>query len=306
MNFIKTIQLNKLQKIKKLLSFKYRFWTNKPNRLKYTSPVFDWDINQELKIKPDQGLDNRNLLAENMVYENGKYFLAFSNYNNNSIGLLETDDPEGEWDYRAKIVQNGSAPHVMKRQGVWYCYYHDGKNICLRISRDLIYGYSESVIVLSPEAEWEKERVHEPFVHQVGGMWVMLYMGDSGNFTEQIGIAWSTDLINWRKGDNPVIRFGETFDKGTVADPWIMEESGIYYIGYACSPHSHRPWRTALAITAIFSDFKKLGVIMNLVRGSNCAFRGAMTKINGTYYFPYTGRTKGTYRIRIAIKKQKL
>jgi predicted GH43/DUF377 family glycosyl hydrolase len=293
--------MNKFQKIKKLLQFKYRFWTNKPNRLKYTAPIFDWDVNKDIEID-DPCL--KNILAENMVYYQGKFFLAFSNYLNDSIGLLETETPEGLWHYRAKIVCDGSAPHIIERNGTWYCFYHDNiKNICLRISQNLTYGYSDPVVVLSPDSDWERARVHEPFVHQVGGMWVMLYMGDSGNFTEQIGLAWSRDLIEWRKDSkNPVLKFGKTYDRGTVADPWVFYEAGIYYIGYACSPYASKPWRTALAITSVFDDFRKLGVILNLGHGSSCAFRGALTRIGDTLYFPYTSRSKGKYKISIAIK----
>jgi len=292
--------MNKLQKILKLIRFKIAFFLSRIRRYDKFK-LFEWDSIELLKMD----IPNENLLAENMFLHEGKYYLVFSNYNNNHVGILETTDPKGLWELRAQIALNASAPHLFQHEGKWYLFYHDNKDsICLQVSDNLLYGYSPAIKVIMPVFNWEQSRVHEPFVIKVKDVWIMLYMGDSGNFTEQIGMARSPDLIHWYKSHrNPVLKFGKSYDKGTVADPWIYEEDGLYYVGYACGRTKHRPWRTALSITADFEHFLKLGVILNLGWRSNCAFRGALTKIGNTYYFPHTARIRGKYKIRLAIKK---
>ena len=40
-----------------------------------------------------------------------------------------------------------------------------------------------------------------------------------------------------------------SFDAGTIADPWVVEFHGVYYIGYTVSPTTSSPWQTAYATT---------------------------------------------------------
>ena len=296
--------MNKIQKVITLFRNKYEFYKSKV-QTNYESDLFSWDIRKEIKIN---GIENKDILAENMVFD-GSYFLVFSIPKNNSIGLLQAVDPEGTWNYMGEIIQHGQAPHVLFYEGLWYVFYADRQrkpwSISVQTSKSIYGPYGNKHILLNPYEDWERFRCNEPFVIRFDGRWVMLYMGDSGGNVEQIGIAWSKNLLGpWIKGNNPVIRFGEAYDKGTVADPWIYEEHGIYYIGYACSRSRFSPWRTALALTTDFVNFKKAGIVLNLGRGwnSECAFRGALTKFDKTFIFPYTGRSKGHYKIGIAIK----
>ncbi len=53
-----------------------------------------------------------------------------------------------------------------------------------------------------------------------------------------------------------------SFDAGTVADPWVYEYHGTYYIGYTVSSTKNSPWQTALATTTDWINFTKHGVIL--------------------------------------------
>jgi predicted GH43/DUF377 family glycosyl hydrolase len=150
---------------------------------------------------------------------------------------------------------------------------------------------------------WEDARADEPTVFWNGSMnkWIMMYMGDSGGNVEQVGYATADNITGpyTKYAGNPCIRFGTagTYDAGTVADPWVYEYHGVYYIGYTVSPTTSSPWQTALATTTDWVTFTKHGVILPTGSEFN-SFRGAVTRIGDEYVFSYTGGpASGVYRL---------
>jgi len=77
-----------------------------------------------------------------------------------------------------------------------------------------------------------------------------------------------------------------------VADPWVVEFQGTYYIGYTVSPSKSSPWQTAYATTTDWQTFTKHRIILPLGPSGTWdavnTFRGAVTRIGDTYVFPYT------------------
>ena len=130
-----------------------------------------------------------------------------------------------------------------------------------------------------------------------------MYMGDSGGAVEQVSYAEADDILGpYTKfpgypGDpgGPAIAFGPpgSFDAGTIADAWVVEFNGVYYIGYTVSPTTSSPWQTAMATTTDWQTFTKIGVIFPLgppgAWDAPNSFRGAVTRFGDTYYFAYTG-----------------
>ena len=130
--------------------------------------------------------------------------------------------------------------------------------------------------------------------------------GNAGTQIEQIGYATADSILGpyTKYAGNPCIPFGPagTYDAGTVADPWVYEYDGVYYIGYTVSPSASSPWQTALATTTDWTTFTKHGLILE--RGTEVnSFRGAVTRIGDEYVFSYTGGpASGQYRLCIATQ----
>ena len=61
-----------------------------------------------------------------------------------------------------------------------------------------------------------------------------MYMGDYGSAHEQIGYATADNITGpyTKYALNPCLPFGPpgSYDAGTVADPWVYEYYGVYYI----------------------------------------------------------------------------
>ncbi|HOT16760.1 MAG TPA: DUF2341 domain-containing protein [Bacteroidales bacterium] len=264
----------------------------------------------------DLTIPGKGLLAENIVYddETGHYWMVFANYRSGSVGLVWSDDPSdpAAWHWHSgAVVTSANAPHLMKHNGIWYIYFSRLPNIYYATSATVNGTFTEPAnnIVLSPSGDlWDQARVDEPYVFQRSdGTWIMLYMGDRGGATEQVGYAYSDNPVGpytfFDNGNDTItglcIPFGEpgSFDAGTVADPWVIEHDGTYYIGYTVSP-TKSGWSTALATTTDWQTFEKQGLILPRGDDGN-SFRGAVARIGDQYVFPFTG---DSYDMRIATQ----
>ena len=263
------------------------------------------------------------LLAENIVYDDvtQHYWMVLTDQTSGSqLALVYSDDPTNpvaSW-YWSGYVNVGSAiaPHIMEYNNTWYIFYGDRAHggppypIAVATSTNVNgpYTYVGAVLQAGASGTWEDYRVDEPYVFQRSsdGKWILIYMADSGGNVEQVGYAEADNILGpyTKFGGNPCIPFGPpgSYDAGTVADPWVYEYYGVYYIGYTVSPTTSSPWQTALATTSDWQTFTKHGII--LPRGAEFnSFRGAVTRIGDEYVFSYTGGpSSGAYRLCIATQ----
>jgi hypothetical protein len=286
-------------------------------------PIGPWTKAVNNPIVPIGGPAGGNqLLAENIVYDSvtGRYWMTFANYNTSSVGLVWSNDPGDptSWNWFGDVISQANAPHILEYNGTWYIFYADRTvpnpwPISVATSPQISGTYTYTGTVLYPGAagSWEDYRVDEPYVFQRNdGQWILMYMGDAGSTTEQVGYAQADDILGpyTKFAGNPAIPFGPpgSIDAGTVADPWVVEFNGTYYIGYTVSPTKTRPWRTAYVTTTDWMTFTKYGIILDI--GPNgawddySAFRGAVTLFDDTYYFTYTGNDGSIYRMGIATQ----
>ncbi len=258
------------------------------------------------------------LLAENVVWDpvSGHYWMVFANYRSGSygVGLVWSDNPADptSWTWHGNIYTHASsgsfAPHIVFENGLWYVFFAIRPDIVYITCSTINGTYSAPTTVLSPTATWETYRVDEPYVFKRASdnKWLMVYMGDAGGTTEQVGYATADNITGpyTKYTGNPCIPFGlpGSYDAGTVADPWVFEFQGTYYIGYTVSSTKNPPWSTACAMTTDWQTFTKLGVIFPVNTSgwdATNSFRGAVTRIGDDYIFSYTG---GSYRMGIATQ----
>lgn len=266
------------------------------------------------------GATGTSLLAENIVYDpvTNHYWMCLANYTQSTIALCYSDTPEDpdSWIWSGNVITTFSifysgAPHLIYSGNTWYLFYADRPNIRVATSTNVAGPYTiNPTPVLQPSAPtgaWDSFRVDEPYVFQRSdGKWILIYMGDAGNVTEQVGYAVADNITGpyTAYAGNPILTFGEpgSFDAGTIADPWVYVFNNIFYIGYTVSPTKYSPWQTALATTTDWVTFTKHGVILPASGTSfdNAnSFRGAVTKVGDKYIFSYTG---GGYGMGIATQ----
>ncbi len=266
------------------------------------------------------GATGTSLLAENIVFDpvTNHYWLCLANYSQAAISLCYSDNPAdpASWIWSGNVVTSftqffSGAPHLLKYEDTWYLFYTDRPHIMVATASNVAGPYTiNPTPVLSPSgpSAWDTFRVDEPYIfyRASDNKWVMIYMGDAGGTTEQVGYA-TADFITGPYtpfAGNPCIPFGPpgSYDAGTVADPWVYEFQGVYYIGYTVSSTKNSPWQTALATTSDWNTFTKHGVILpasGTPLDTQNSFRGAVTRIGDTYVFSYTS---GGYRMSIATQ----
>lgn len=114
----------------------------------------------------------------------------------------------------------------------------------LATSTDLVtwHEYSGNPILTRGAAgEWDDADADKPIIILKNGVYYQFYVGvDSLRTHNRIGVATSTDLLNWTKyGGNPI--FQETgvigdWDGGFVQPGAIVLKDGIYYMFYFARP----------------------------------------------------------------------
>jgi len=280
--------------------------------------------------------------------ETGHWWLIFNNYRSgpSSIGLAWSDDPTNpnawHWYEGNPIVTAGDAPHIMKEGDTWYVFYGDLSewinfpNIRwdVAVSRSTTgitgpydgtihqYGHTGRDIVLphGGDGEWDWYRADEPYVFQRNdGKWIMAYMGDRDGYwpglegvTEQVGYAYADDIMGpyTKFAGNPIIPYGPpgSFDEGVVADPWVYEFDGTYYIGYAGVANTNGIGSvTAYVTTEDWQTFTKKPILVTTGPPGSFDFlasaRGACTRVGDEYIIIYFARPiDWVYRMNIAVQ----
>jgi len=270
---------------------------------------------------PDNG---DQLLAEQIVYDDvsGHYWMPFSAIRSGMyVAMAWSDDPSNpnSWTWDGYKMSNAFSPHLIKHGSTWYLFYGDRSSgspypISVATSPNVNGPFTFLQTVLTHGGGWEGSRLDQPHVFlRSDGKWVIMYMGDlglgSGNPTEHSGYATADNIIGpyTKYAGNPVLDFGPTgsYDLGGAGNPWVYEFEGIYYIGYTVThdASSPQPWRTAWVTTTDWVNFEKQGYLLTGANEYAC-FRGAVTRINDTYVFPYTTKISGSAPYQMAIATQ--
>jgi len=280
--------------------------------------------------------------------ETGHWWLIFNIYRGSpsSIGLVWSDNPTDpnswHWYEGNPIITAGDAPHIMKYGDTWYVFYGDLRewsnypsirwSVAVSRSTDGItgpydgsiheYGHTGRDIVLphGGDGSWDWYRDDEPYVFQRSdGKWIMVFMGDKdgywpglGGVQEQVGYAIADDIMGpyTKFSGNPIIPFGPlgSFDEGVVADPWVYEFNGTYYIGYAGVANTGGIGScTAYVTTTDWQTFTKKPIIVTSGPPGSYDYlasaRGAVTRVANNYVIIYFARPADwNYRMKIATQ----
>ncbi len=100
--------------------------------------------------------------------------------------------------------------------------------------------------ILKPELPWEGECVEGASIISRNGQLYMFYAGAYNNWPQQIGLATSTDGINWtRASDTPFLPNGKPgeWNSSESGHPCIFEDAdGKTYLFYQGNPDKGKSW----------------------------------------------------------------
>jgi len=124
--------------------------------------------------------------------------------------------------------------------------------LCLATSRDLIHWERQGVILPAYKGNWNKGWTKSGAMvpEKINGKYWMYWLGTAGDKTDQMGLSWSTDLINWTEATTtPVLpRRPGKFDSRVVepGPPPILTDRGIVLVYNGAD--DRLVYRTAVAV----------------------------------------------------------
>jgi predicted GH43/DUF377 family glycosyl hydrolase len=131
-------------------------------------------------------------------------------------------------------------PRLVKIEETFYLTYtaYDGKNaqLALATSPDLRHWERRGVIMPANTGRWNVKwtKAGAILAEQVNGRHWMYYMADAAAGSDQMGVAWSADLVRWTEAlDSPVLpRRPGRFDSRVVepGPPPLMVPEGILLV----------------------------------------------------------------------------
>ena len=137
---------------------------------------------------------------------------------------------------------------LMESDGTYYLFYNarDRKDKCsgpwkeetgVAFSTDLTHWQrhpSNPLLETGAPGEFDDRFASDPCVFRHGDAWVMFYYGNSSDGHARDGVAFSTDLIDWRKGDEALIDVGPpgSVDSKYAHKPGIIADGDRLYHFY--------------------------------------------------------------------------
>jgi predicted GH43/DUF377 family glycosyl hydrolase len=202
-------------------------------------------------------------------------------------------------------------PRLARIHNTYYLTYtaYNGKDaqLCLATSKDLIHWNRKGVILPAYKGNWNvrwtKSGVIVP--EKLKGKYWMYFLGTSASHTDQMGLAYSSDLLHWTEATKtPVLASrGGRFDSRVVepGPPPILTPTGIVLIYNGAD--DHLVYRTGVAVfdrlnpakilarsdQPIFgpeNEWEKVGQVPNVV------FVEGMVRLKRRYLFYYGGADK--------------
>ena len=163
-------------------------------------------------------------------------------YAESTDGLHFTRRPDSILSPEADYEKDGGVedPRLQKFGDTYYLTYtgYNKKDaqLCLATSRDLIHWDRKGVILPAYEGNWNKGWTKSGAIvpEKINGKYWMYWLGTAADKTDQMGLSYSTDLIDWTEAiETPVLpRRPGKFDSRVVepGPPPTLTKQGIVLI----------------------------------------------------------------------------
>jgi len=175
-----------------------------------------------------------------------------------SIRLLKSSDLV-TWTDEGIIVADSEDPYLVESGGEYFLYVEDKepttfRNIKLYKSDDLSTWTDEGVVLDYNDDTWESQDVSSPTVIIEEGTWYMYYEGRSGTQDGAIGLATSSNGIDWTKSNRNPIFTGTNLNSDLqwadhlVPDD-IIKSEGLFYMTAHAKVTEDNEWFCAVLVS---------------------------------------------------------
>jgi predicted GH43/DUF377 family glycosyl hydrolase len=198
--------------------------------------------NQGKVLSPDSATWEGDYIAANgaAVHHSGQIYYWYQGGEPPRIGLARSSDgrswrkhpdpvlsggPRGSWDERAV-----ADPYVIRAGDFFYLVYlgeDRGRRQRLGLARSR-HGIeweklrSSPILETGPAGAFDENGLGEPAVWTSHGRWWMLYTGRDRQEFRRLGLAWSTDGVEWRRySETAVLAGSQPWNSKVICDPEV-------------------------------------------------------------------------------------
>jgi predicted GH43/DUF377 family glycosyl hydrolase len=292
---------------------------------RFTPPFGPWKrVSRQPILRPGgDGFESAGVFNPAVVKDRGRFVMLYRAQDGNGTsrlgyatsrdGVHFTRNPQPTFVPETDYEKDGGVedPRLVKIEGTWYLTYtgynkHDAQ-LCLATSRDLIHWQRRGILLPAYKGKWNVKWTKSGAIipRKIGGKWWMYYLGTKPDNTDQMGLAWSTDLLHWTDAlDEPVLaRRPGQFDSRVVepGPPPVITQQGIFLIYNGAD--DHLVYRTGWALfdkqdpakvlaradTPLFEpdeEWEKVGQVPNVV------FVEGLVRSGTRWLFYYGGADK--------------
>lgn len=304
-----------------------------PAAVSFSPPFGAWTRLSPDPIISPQGdkFESAGTFNPSVVKHDGKFVMLYraqDHKGTSSLGYASSDDGV-HFIRRAEPVLVSEAPYekgggvedprLQKIGGTFYLTYTGYNNVdgaaadkkdaqlCLATSTDLIHWHRQGVIIPSYRGKWNVKWTKSGAIvpEKINGKYWMYYLADAKGKDQQMGVAYSEDLLHWTEAlDHPVVasRAG-MFDSQVVepGPPPIITRQGIFLVyngaddnlvystGWVLFDKKDPTKVLARADKSVFApekDWEKIGQVPNVV------FVEGMVMDGNRWLFYYGGADK--------------
>ena len=228
---------------------------------RFTPPFGPWKrVSMKPTLGPEgQGFESAGVFNPAVVKDGGRFVMLYraqDRYGTSRLGYATSNDgvhftrsdqpafvPETDYEKDGGVED----PRLVKIESTWYLTY-TGYNkrdaqLCLATSRDLIHWQRRGILLPAYKGKWNVKWTKSGAIipRRIGGKWWMYYLGTTPDNTDQMGLAWSNDLLHWTDAlDEPVLaRRPGRFDSRVVepGPPPVITRQGIFLIYNGADDH---------------------------------------------------------------------
>ena len=290
-----------------------------------TLPFGEWQRVSDAPILSPQGTgwESAGTFNPAVIQHNGKFVMLYraqDSAGTSRLGYAESSDgihfarraepvlsPEAEYE-----KDGGVEDPRLQRFGDTYYLTYTGYNkkdaqLCLATSQDLVHWQRKGVILPAYKGNWNRGWTKSGAIvpEKIDGRYWMYWLGTAADKTDQMGLSYSDDLLNWTEAtETPVLpRRPGKFDSRVVepGPPPIFTKDGIvliyngaddklvYSTGVAVFDRKDPRKLISRTDEPVFGpekEWEKVGQVPNVV------FVEGMARLGGRWFFYYGGADK--------------
>jgi predicted GH43/DUF377 family glycosyl hydrolase len=228
----------------------------------FRPPFGEWTrLSAEPIISPvGDGFESAGTFNPSVVKYNGEFVMLYRAQDKNGtsrLGFASSKDgihfvrrPEAVFVPETPYEKGGGVedPRIVKVGETFYMTYTGYNNVdgvgsdkkdaqlCIATSRDLVHWDRKGVIFPAYRGRWNVKWTKSGAIltEKIGGKYWMYFLGDAKDQEQQMGVAYSTDLIHWTEAlDHPILASRKGMFDSQVVEPGpppLLTPEGIFLV----------------------------------------------------------------------------